>query len=215
MKSIKTIKCILLLISVPLFFLFGCQYEDLDFNSDGEPLIQDFTSGRKAQDNKSELGYNNVNEDINLEGSNGQNEPASNGEEYNNEQVDDPEEDPGEESDGEQFGEEISEIAQGLKEGEYDVEDLVDKATSRSSEVLENVKEEKVPQIAQKGLENAIEKSSKGNEKAKEAAGKPEADVDEDGQGSKNDESINGKDSNDPDTRGSIAKNQAGPPKKR
>jgi len=81
------------------------------------------------------------------------------------------------------FGQEISEIAQGLEHRETTVEQLVDNATSKNNEVLLAVKD-KVPESAEKGPETAIEKSQKGNQQAvlSQLANRVENDEKEDGE---------------------------------
>ncbi len=66
------------------------------------------------------------------------------------------------------FGEEISQIAQGLGKDTTTVEQLVGEATSIHLEVLADVYE-KVPEQAKPAIENAMEVSAKGHQKAVEA----------------------------------------------
>lgn len=75
------------------------------------------------------------------------------------------------------FGEEISQIAQGLGKDITTVEQLVGKATSIHLEILAEVYE-KVPEQAKPAIEKAMETSVKGHEKAVEAL-KKKGDMDE------------------------------------
>jgi hypothetical protein len=72
---------------------------------------------------------------------------------------------------GHKFGEEISNIAQGLKTGDSTVDELVEKATSIHLQVLEEVYG-KVPQAAEDAILRAMENSMKGNTTAKGALNK-------------------------------------------
>jgi len=66
------------------------------------------------------------------------------------------------------FGEEISQIAQGLGKGTTTIEQLVGKATSIHLEILAKVYE-KVPEQAKEAIAKAMEVSAKGHERAVEA----------------------------------------------
>jgi tetratricopeptide (TPR) repeat protein len=73
-----------------------------------------------------------------------------------------------------QFGQEISQIAQGLGKDTTNAEQLVGKATSIHLEILAEVYE-KVPEQAKAAIEKAMEASVKGHERAVEALIKKEA----------------------------------------
>jgi hypothetical protein len=72
---------------------------------------------------------------------------------------------------GHKFGEEMSNIAQGLKTGGSTVDELVEKATSIHLQVLDEVYE-KVPQAAKVAILRAMENSMKGNATARGALNK-------------------------------------------
>ncbi len=59
-----------------------------------------------------------------------------------------------------QFGEEISQIAQGLRTGETEVRTLIERATEQHLQVLEDVKEE-VPPQAQEGISRAMQNAER------------------------------------------------------
>lgn len=59
-----------------------------------------------------------------------------------------------------QFGEEISQIAQGLKAGETEVRTLIERTTEQHLQVLQDVKE-KVPPEAQDGINRAIQNAER------------------------------------------------------
>ncbi len=59
-----------------------------------------------------------------------------------------------------EFGEELSQMAQGIRTGTTTVDQLVQKATTRHLKVLQDV-QERVPQQAQQGLQRAIENSQR------------------------------------------------------
>lgn len=59
-----------------------------------------------------------------------------------------------------EFGQEISSLAQGLETGTSTVEELVDRATSRHLEILQQV-QLRVPEEAQEGIQRAIENAER------------------------------------------------------
>ncbi|MGM0366266.1 MAG: hypothetical protein ACQEP5_06985 [Actinomycetota bacterium] len=111
------------------------------------------------------------------------------------------------------FGREISEIAQGLEEGETTVEELVAKATSRSVEVLEGV-EDKVPEAAKEGIQKAIENSQKGNQQAVEAVGKDQNGENDDEGEEENGGSLENNEGNGVDAEGIVSQNRGRKPDK-
>ncbi len=173
MDTMKQLSIVMLFFLI--FFLIGCQTGGLDISGakeqatievlsqDGEkePVLEEENDGDQNNDFK-------VSEDA--EDQDDADEQATNEDvqKNNQDQDEDEQKEPDEES-NHAFGQEVSAIAEGLKEGDSTVAELVDVATSKSREVLEEVKE-KTPEQAQQGLEKALSKRGKGNQHAAEAA---------------------------------------------